>query len=127
MGRPVHLVARFRVPGLTEQFGRLQLSLSSPRSIQGRVLRREIAYRKKIDSTRSASVSRTVIYILLVIAIVAFAAYWFSSPYLPHGIESKGEEQSPIVAYLSLATSVVSLLTAMFGLAKEWVDRKKDA
>jgi len=71
--------------------------------------------------------SRRTIYIFLVLAIVTFAAYWMLLPNLPHGVQPKGEEQSPFVAYASLATSVVSLLAAIFGFAKEFISRGKNA
>jgi hypothetical protein len=58
---------------------------------------------------------------------VTFAAYWVLLPHLPLGVQPKGDEQSPFVAYASLATSVVSLLTAIFGFAKEFIDRRKDS
>ena len=70
--------------------------------------------------------SRITIYMLLVIAVAAFAMYWFWMPNLPHGVQPKGEEQSPIIAYVSLATSVVSLLTAIFGFTKEFMGREKN-
>jgi drug/metabolite transporter (DMT)-like permease len=70
--------------------------------------------------------SRATIYVLLVVAAVAFAAYWIFSAKLPLGVQPKGDEQSPFVAYASLATSVVSLLTAMFGFAREFIARRKN-
>jgi hypothetical protein len=71
--------------------------------------------------------SRRIVFALLVLAIVSFAAYWvLSPPSLPPGVQPKGEEQSPFVAYASLATAVVSLLTAIFGFAREFVHRGKN-
>jgi len=42
-------------------------------------------------------------------------------------VQSKGDGASPALAYLSLATSVVSLLTAIAGLVKTAMEVKKAA
>ncbi len=69
---------------------------------------------------------RRTIYILLAVAVAAFALYLVLLPKLPSGVQRKGEEQSPTIAYASLATSVVSLLTAIFGFAKEFIGRNRN-
>lgn len=69
---------------------------------------------------------RRAIIVFLVVAVVAFIVYKTTLPILPSGIQPKGDEQSPLIAYVSLATSMASLLTAIFGFAKEyWSDKNK--
>ena len=63
--------------------------------------------------------SKRLVAILLTIALVSFVAFLalrYMAP--PSGIETKGESQASIAQYLSLGTSVVSLLTALVGLVK---------
>ena len=64
--------------------------------------------------------SKRLVATLLTIALVsfvAFLAFRYMAP--PSGIETKGgESQAWIAQYLSLGTSVVSLLTALVGLVK---------
>jgi O-antigen/teichoic acid export membrane protein len=52
--------------------------------------------------------------ILSFASLLVFAYFWFNAP--PALIETKGAEDSATVQYVSLATAVVSLLTAMVGL-----------
>jgi len=56
---------------------------------------------------------------LLIVSLASFGVFfaleWNASP---PGIEPKGSDSSLSVQYLSLATAVVSLLTAMIGLIK---------
>jgi hypothetical protein len=71
--------------------------------------------------------SRIKILLLLVVAAVTFAVYVIARPNLPPGVETKGDvSSSPMIAYISLVTSVASLLTAILGLVKEYRGRKKD-
>jgi hypothetical protein len=76
-------------------------------------------------SSAVGTMSRRAIIFLLIVAVAAFVLYKITLPNLPSGVQPKGDEQSPIIAYVSLATSMVSLLTAIFGFAKEYWSRKK--
>jgi hypothetical protein len=69
--------------------------------------------------------SKRAIIIFLIVSVVAFVVYKTTMPSLPPGFQPKGDEQAPIVAYVSLATAVVSLLTAIFGFAKEFASTRK--
>jgi len=70
---------------------------------------------------------RKIIATLLVIAICAFAVFLtvrWSAP--PPGIEPKGDGGgSNTAAYAALATSVVSLATALVGLAKTMLEARE--
>ena len=67
--------------------------------------------------------SRRWLYSLLAVSVCAFAIYTLLR--WPPGIETKGTEQTVVLAYLSLATAIVSLLTALTGLLKIVMERKR--
>ena len=67
----------------------------------------------------TTAMSRKFIVALLFVglaSLIAFMALRFSAP--PPGIEAKGGESSLAAQYLSLTTSIVSLLTALVGLIR---------
>ena len=65
-----------------------------------------------------------VIAALAVICVVSFAYYWLNRP--PEGIEVKGPEES--MMWISIATSMISLVGSLVGLALKIVDlRQKTA
>ena len=70
---------------------------------------------------------RKIIVTLLVVAICAFAVFLtvrWNAP--PPGIEPKGDSGgSNTAAYAALATSVVSLATALVGLAKTMLEARE--
>ena len=70
--------------------------------------------------------SRKLILILLVVAVGAFGIFlmlhWNATP---SGIETKGRDEFPAMQYAALGTSIVSLLTAIVGLAKTFLDMRQ--
>ena len=70
--------------------------------------------------------SRKLILILLVVAVGAFGIFlmlhWNATP---SGIETKGRDESSAPQYAALGTSIVSLLTAIVGLAKTFLDMRQ--
>ncbi len=73
--------------------------------------------------------SRLFIVLALVVAAAGWWAYQtFSAQILPDGVTPKGDPPpiSPVVlAYVSLGTTVVSLLTGITGLALKLVELRK--
>jgi hypothetical protein len=68
--------------------------------------------------------SRRSIIALLVAAVISFVAYRLFLPNIPSGIEPKGGDGSATIAYISLATSIVSFLTALVGFFKLVIEKK---
>jgi hypothetical protein len=71
-------------------------------------------------------VQRKTILLLVIIGLVALAVYVYWTPARSSNpdFQTKGEEQTPYIAYASLATAVISFLTALVGLLKQFMDRK---
>jgi hypothetical protein len=70
--------------------------------------------------------SRKLIYLLFALSVCAIGVYavlHLNAP--PSGIESKGDGQSAVAEYVSLATAIVSCLTAIVGLIKTERERKQ--
>lgn len=69
--------------------------------------------------------SRKIIVTLLVVAIGAFGVYLVVHTSAP-GIETKGGgSDGGAVGYIALATSAVSLATALVGLVKTLIDSRR--
>lgn len=62
-----------------------------------------------------------VIILLVILAIILFYVYDYYK--LPEGVEVKSGNQETI-AWVSLATSIVSLLTAVVGLVQKILEKK---
>lgn len=60
--------------------------------------------------------SRKRLLILLFVALGALVAFAALGQWVTSGVVPKGSDPSSIAQYLALATSVVSLLTAIIGL-----------
>lgn len=70
--------------------------------------------------------SKKWIFLLLVLSIVLFVVGLSQLDVaVPAGIQTKGESGAEAVAYVALATSVLTLLTAIAGLIKTLIEAKK--
>ena len=61
-----------------------------------------------------------IIVILAVICVIAFVVWQHYRP-IP-GIEAQGEDKSVMVAWLALATAIVTLLGTVVGLVQKLVE-----
>jgi hypothetical protein len=63
---------------------------------------------------------KRLVLILLVISFASFLIFvYFHLASPPPGVESKGEAQSPVFEYVSLATGLVTLATSIVGLIRD--------
>ena len=75
-------------------------------------------------------IRRWPIFLAIALALLLFSAWSFGlfDPLLgSKGVEPKGGDADHTVGYVALATSVVSMLTALAGLAKSIFEARKAA
>lgn len=64
----------------------------------------------------------SIIIFLIVLALVAFLIY--QQVKIPDGVTPQSD-QTEIIAWLSLSTAIISLVTALIGLIQNILDRNK--